>query len=156
LPPTIELWGELLVAAYATQYARKLPDVVLPSERLADLRDQADKRAHGAVLVAEAKERIIGTVALYRWGSPRSQAWIANAADRRFLAIHVECQGQGLSSALLHQAEQLVRGWDAPASASMSDAAWSGWLAATSGGATSATTSATSITCRRFICRHMP
>jgi len=54
--------GELLVQAFLTQYAKKLPDVSYTVERLADLRNQSAKRASASVLVAEIDGRIVGTV----------------------------------------------------------------------------------------------
>jgi GNAT superfamily N-acetyltransferase len=107
--------GKLLVQAFLTQLARKLPDVAYTEERLADLRNQAARRTSARVLVAEIDGRIVGTVALYPAGAPRSHAWIAGAADLRLLAIHPEFQGRGLSGKLLDAAEALARAWDVPA-----------------------------------------
>ena len=107
--------GELLVAAYMTQYARKLPDVQLSDARLADLRDQADKRTSATVLVAEVDGRIAGAVTIYPPNAPRSEAWIPGAADLRFLAVAVDLQGRGLSHRLLDEAEQRAREWHVPA-----------------------------------------
>ena len=106
--------GELLVQAFLTQYAKKLPDVSYTAERLADLRNQSAKRA-SSVLVAEIDGRIVGTVSLYPAGAPGSEAWIVGAADLRLLAIHPEFQGRGLSRRLLDAAEALARKWRVPA-----------------------------------------
>ena len=107
--------GELLVHAFLTQLAKKLPDVSYSPERLADLRNQSAKRACASVLVAEIDGRIVGTVSLYPAGASGSKAWIAGAADLRLLAIHPEFQGRGLSGKLLDAAEELARRWGVPA-----------------------------------------
>jgi GNAT superfamily N-acetyltransferase len=107
--------GELLVQAYLTQFAKKLPDVSYSAERLADLRNQSARRASASVLVAEIDGRIVGTVTLYPAGASGSEAWIAGAADLRLLAIHPEFQGRDLSGKLLDAAEALARKWGASA-----------------------------------------
>ena len=107
--------GELLVQAYLTQFAKKLPDVSYSAERLADLRNQSARRASASVLVAELDGRIVGTLTLYPGGAPNSKAWIAGAADLRLLAIDPEFQGRGLSGKLLDAAEALARKWGVPA-----------------------------------------
>jgi GNAT superfamily N-acetyltransferase len=107
--------GELLVRAYEHQYARKLPDIVLSDQRLADLRDIQEKRANGTVLVAELDGRVIGTATLYPWGAPRSEAWIAGAADLRYMAVDTAFLGQGRAGDLLDAAEACARSWGAPA-----------------------------------------
>jgi len=103
--------GELLVEAFRNQYAKKLPDVFDPPERLADLRNQSEKRDRATVLVAEVEGAIVGTVAIYPAGAPGSEAWIEGAADLRLLAIHPGFQGQGLSKQLLDAAELRARSW---------------------------------------------
>jgi predicted N-acetyltransferase YhbS len=105
--------GELLVSAFVTKLAEKL-NFVEPSERLADLRDQAEKRANSTVLVAELNGTVIGTVALYPPGAARSEAWIDGAADLRLLAIAPAFQGRGVSNKLLDAAEDLARAWNVP------------------------------------------
>ena len=107
--------GELLVQAYLTQFAKKLPDVSYSPERLADLRNQMARRACASVLVAEIDGLIVGTVTLYPAGASGSDAWIAGAADLRLLAIHPDFQGRGLSGKLLDAAEALARKWGVPA-----------------------------------------
>lgn len=107
--------GDLLVEAFTNQYARLLPGYVVPPERLADLRNQAEKRAQASVLVVENAGEIIGTVALFRPGTGRSEAWIAGAADLRLLAIDPAWQGRGLARALMDHAEDLARSWKVPA-----------------------------------------
>ena len=107
--------GELLVQAYLTQFAKKLPDVSYSAERLADLRNQSARRASASVLVAEIDGRIVGTVTLYPVGASRSEAWIAGATDLRLLAIHPEFQGRSPSGKLLDAAEALARKWGASA-----------------------------------------
>jgi GNAT superfamily N-acetyltransferase len=107
--------GELLVRAYTEQYARKLPEAKPSAERNADLRNQAEKRAMGRVLVAEAAGRIIGTVWTVPWGEKRSEAWIPAAANLRNFAIDADFRGRGVSGLLLDAAEDLARAWKAPA-----------------------------------------
>ena len=103
--------GELLVEAYITQYAKKLPEVVYTEERKRALRDVAAKRAVAAVLVAEVDGEVAGTVALFPPGAPDSEAWTPNTADLRHLATAVRYHGQGLSRPLLDAAEALARKW---------------------------------------------
>jgi hypothetical protein len=75
--------GELLVDAYITKYAQKMPEVVYTEERKRSLRDVADKRAIAAVLVAEVDGEVAGTVALFPPGAPGAEAWTPNTADTR-------------------------------------------------------------------------
>lgn len=103
--------GELLVASFLGQYERLGLDIVTSEERLADLRNQAEKRANATVLVAEEGAQVIGTVSLYRPGAPRSEAWRENAADLRLLGIDAGHQGRGLSALLMDAAEALARRW---------------------------------------------
>lgn len=101
--------GELLVEGYVSAYARKMPHVVVGEERKATLRDVASKRASATVLVLELDGRVVGTVALWRPGSPDSEAWLPRAADLRHLAIAPGLQGRGLSKPLLDEAERIAR-----------------------------------------------
>ena len=103
--------GELLVDAYITQYAKKLPEVVYTEERKRALRDVASKRAVASVLVAEVDGEVAGTVALFPPGAPDSEAWTPNTADLRHLATAVRYHGTGLSRPLLDAAEDLARQW---------------------------------------------
>jgi GNAT superfamily N-acetyltransferase len=107
--------GELLVRCYAEQYARKLPEVKTPESRNVDLRDQAEKRANGLVLVAEHAGRIVGTVWLVPWGSARTEAWIPGAANIRNFAVDAAFRGGGVSRQLLDETERRARAWNAPA-----------------------------------------
>src|SRR5438105_2465966 len=93
--------GEILVQGYVTAYARKMPHVKVSERRKAELRDVARKRAEASVLVAELDGRIVGTVAIWKPGSPHSEAWLPGAADLRHLAADPAAQGKGLSKALL-------------------------------------------------------
>lgn len=103
--------GELLVEAYITQYAKKLPEVVYTDERKSALRDVASKRAISSVLVAEVDGEVAGTVALFPPGAPGSEAWTPNTADLRHLATAVRYHGTGLARPLLEAAEALARKW---------------------------------------------
>ena len=103
--------GELLVEAYITQYAKKMPEVVYTEERKRSLRDVASKRAIATVLVAEVDGEVAGTVALIPPGAPGSEAWTPNTADLRHLATAVRYHGTGLARPLLDAAETLARQW---------------------------------------------
>jgi GNAT superfamily N-acetyltransferase len=103
--------GELLVDAYITQYAKKLPEVVYTEERKTSLRDVAGKRAIASVLVAEVDGEVAGTVALFPPGAPGSEAWTPNTADLRHLATSVPYHGKGLSRPLMDAVEALARRW---------------------------------------------
>lgn len=104
--------GEILVDGYVTAYARKMPQVVVGERRRAELRDVAGKRQEATVLVVEHEGRVAGTVAIWKPGSPKSEAWLPNAADLRHLAVDPKLQGKGLSKALLDEAERIAfRDW---------------------------------------------
>lgn len=103
--------GDLLVAAFTVQYAAKMPQYTVGEQRQRDLRAVAHKRQQGAVLVAERGGQVVGTVTLFRPGSPDSQAWLPNAADLRHLATAPALHGQGLSRPLLDAAEARARSW---------------------------------------------
>ena len=114
-PEDDEAVGELLVDAFITQYAKKLPEVVYTEERKRSLRDMAGKRAVAKVWVAELEGRVVGTVALWPSGAPGSEAWLPNAVDLRHLATSVDLHGQGLSTPLMDTAERQARAWGASA-----------------------------------------
>lgn len=101
--------GELLVEAFVSQYAKNMPHVVVDEMRKADLRDVATKRNAALVLVAEHEQQIVGTVALFKPGSPFSEAWLANHADLRHLAVARAMLGHGVSKLLLDRAEYIAR-----------------------------------------------
>ncbi|GHG89140.1 GNAT family N-acetyltransferase [Comamonas sp. JC664] len=103
--------GELLVEAFLTQYAKKLPEVVYGEERKRELRDVASRRKVATVLVAEVDGQVVGTVALFKPGAPGTEAWLPNAADLRGLATAVSHHGTGLGRPLLDAAEALAREW---------------------------------------------
>lgn len=99
--------GELLVTAFVERYARKMPEVVVTERRKRELRDVAAKRAVAKVWVATRGETVVGTVALWPPGAPGSEAWRANAADLRHLAVR---EGNpGVSGLLLNAAEAWAR-----------------------------------------------
>lgn len=105
--------GELLVEAFVTTYARKMPEVTVTAQRKADLRDVAGKRAVAKVWVAEHDGAVVGTVAMWPPGSARSESWISGAADLRHLAVAGAHTGKGVSTLLLDTAEAWARaqGW---------------------------------------------
>jgi uncharacterized protein len=107
--------GELLVDAFVENYARKLPKVVVGEERRRDLRAVSARRALGArgdacVLVAEVDGRIAGTATLFR-GQSRNYAWTDDSAELRYMAVHREFQGAGISRALLDEARRRAMTW---------------------------------------------
>jgi GNAT superfamily N-acetyltransferase len=108
--------GEILVEAFVSTYARKMPEVVVTEERKRELRDVATKRVQARVLVAELDEgrgsRVVGTVALFPPGAAGSEAWLPGHADLRHLAVDPACHGHGVSAALLDVAEELARRLD--------------------------------------------
>jgi GNAT superfamily N-acetyltransferase len=101
--------GEILVSGYLTRYAQKMPEVVLTDRRKEELRDVASKRNEATVLVLELDGKVVGTVALWAPGSPRSEAWLPEAWDLRHLAFDPAVHGRGLSAPLLDGAEQVAR-----------------------------------------------
>jgi len=101
--------GELLVDAFLTTYARKMPDVVYDDARKNELRDVATKRGRASVFVAELDGLVVGTVAIFRPGAPSSEAWLPNSADLRHLAVDPKLHGQGVSKPLLDRAEAAAR-----------------------------------------------
>lgn len=101
--------GDLLVDAFVTAYARKMPEVVVHDARKQELRDMEQKRRNATVLVAEFDGKIAGTVMILKPGAPGSEAWLKNFADLRHLAIDVKLHGKGFSSALLDEAEAIAR-----------------------------------------------
>jgi GNAT superfamily N-acetyltransferase len=103
--------GELLVEAYITQYAKKIPEVVYSEERKAFLRDVASRRKECTILVAEVDGEVGGTVALYPPGANGSEAWLPDTADLRALATAVRYHGQGLAQPLLAATEVLAKQW---------------------------------------------
>jgi ribosomal protein S18 acetylase RimI-like enzyme len=107
--------GELLVNAYVTQYAQKMPEVVVDENRKKDLRNVAEKRRIGTVLVAELDGKVVGSVTLLKPGSPRSEAWLEQMADLRMFGIDLNYRGRGIADALLDEAERVVReDWKCP------------------------------------------
>ncbi|MBU8898437.1 N-acetyltransferase [Corallococcus sp. H22C18031201] len=107
--------GEMLVEAFITQYAKKLPEIVYTDERKRELRDVAARRKVATLLVAEKDGEVIGTVALFPPGAPGSEAWLPRCADLRGLATAVRFHGTGLAKPLLDAAEALARSWNVDA-----------------------------------------
>ena len=103
--------GDLLVSAFRTAYAAKMPEYSVPEKRERDLRAVAERRKVATVLVAEVAGRVVGTVALYPPGAPSSQAWLPQSADLRHLATDPSLHGLGLSRPLLEETERRARQW---------------------------------------------
>lgn len=101
--------GELLIEAFVSNYARKMPEVVVTERRKAELRDLGSKRGLAKVWVAESDGLVVGTVTMWPPGAPKSEAWIANAADLRQLAVAASHKGGGVSKRLLDLAEAWAR-----------------------------------------------
>ena len=108
-PDDDEAIGELLVNAFITAYAKKMPEVIYGEDRKRDLRSVAEKRRHARVWVGELEGRVVGTVSLFPPGAPGSEAWLPNAADLRHLATDPNVHGRGLSRPLLDVAENAAR-----------------------------------------------
>ncbi len=112
--------GELLVDAFVSLYARKMPEVVVGEERKADLRDVASKRASGAsrVLVAwsvkSGRPAIAGTVTIFRPEASR-RAWRPGQSELRYMAVARDFRAAGISDALLKESGRLAREWGARA-----------------------------------------
>lgn len=107
--------GELLVAAFERTYARKMPEVVMSDERRAELRRVSAKRAIARVWVYERGGQVVGTVAVWPAGAPRTEAWISGAVDLRHLAVDERHRGGEISQRLLESAEAHARAILAPA-----------------------------------------
>lgn len=101
--------GELLVEAFVSTYAVKMPEVRVTEQRKRTLRDVAAKRAVAKVWVAVDEGRVVGTVALWPPGAPGAEAWIEGAADLRHLAVAASHRRAGTSKALLDTAEAWAR-----------------------------------------------
>jgi ribosomal protein S18 acetylase RimI-like enzyme len=108
--------GRVLVRGYVTAYARKMPHVVVGEARKADLLDVKGRRPFATILVGELDGRVVGTVALFKPGTPASEAWLPGAADLRHLATDPSVHGRGFAKPLLDEAERIARDdWHAPA-----------------------------------------
>lgn len=107
-----EAIGELLVRTFMQTYARKLPHVCTPEERIKELRNVALRQHDGDVLILELGYRIIGTAALIRPGASSSESWLENSSNLRCVAIDPEFQGLGFAEVLLGEAEALARRWN--------------------------------------------
>lgn len=67
--------------------------------------------ANASVIVCECEGSLAGTVTNYPAGVSQSQACIDNAADLRYLAVDIDYEGEGMSQALLDEAERRARTW---------------------------------------------
>jgi predicted N-acetyltransferase YhbS len=103
--------GELLVEAFVSTYGKKMPEVHVNDERKAELRNVARKREEAAVFVAVRGTKVVGTVAIFPPASARSEAWKANSADIRHLAVDPNLHGSGISGRLMDAAEARAREW---------------------------------------------
>jgi predicted N-acetyltransferase YhbS len=107
--------GELLVSAFVSSYARKLPQVVVSEKRKEELRNVSAKRTIARVWVADAQSRVVGTVALWPQNAEGSEAFVPNSVDLRHLAVDSSVKGSGVSTALLDTAEAEARALGAAA-----------------------------------------
>ena len=107
--------GELLVRAFVSNYALKMPEVVITEQRKSDLRAVAAKRAVAQVWVAEREGQVVGTIAAWAVGAKGSEAWLPGAVDLRHLAVDASAQGLGVSGMLMDVAEGWARGQGATA-----------------------------------------
>lgn len=108
-PQDDALVGELLVEAFVTMYAKKMPMVTVLDERKAELRATAAKRAVAKVWVAELEGRVVGTVTVWPSGSRGSEAFEPGAFDLRHLAVAGDVRGGKVSAALMDHAEAWAR-----------------------------------------------
>lgn len=108
-PQDDEAIGELLVDAFVSRYAVKMPEVTVTERRKAELRDVASKRPEAKVWVAESDGVVVGTVTMWPPGAARSEAWLPNTADLRQLAVKASHRGGQLSAKLLDLAESWAR-----------------------------------------------
>lgn len=108
-PEDDEIIGELLVDAFVTKYAVKMPEVHYDDARKQQLRATAEKRRTAKVMVAELDRKVVGTVSVFAPGSAGSEAWRPDAADLRHLATLPEVHGRGYSRPLLDAAEKVAR-----------------------------------------------
>lgn len=104
-----EAIGALLVEAFVSSYARKMPEVVVSERRMRELREVAQKRAVAKVWVVEQAGEVVGTVALWPPGAEGSEAFISETADLRHLAVAGASRGRGVSTLLLDGAEAWAR-----------------------------------------------
>lgn len=104
-PQDDEAIGALLIEAFVSRYAVKMPEVTVTERRKAELRDVASKRPEAKVWVAEADGVVVGTVTMWPPGAERSEAWLPNTADLRQLAVKASHRGTRLSTKLLDLAE---------------------------------------------------
>lgn len=103
--------GELLVDAFVSTYAQEMPEVVVSERRKTELRDVASRRKNGVVLVAEEKGEVVATVSLFKPGAKESEAWSADAACLRMMAIHPKHQGKGISAELVSACFDTAKSW---------------------------------------------
>jgi predicted N-acetyltransferase YhbS len=108
-PGDDERIGALLVEAFVSTYALKMPEVVVTEARKDDLRKVEHKRETASVLVAEQDQEIIGTVTLLKPGDPSSRAWTPNTGDLRYFAVSPRFQGKGVSLPLLESIVNVAR-----------------------------------------------
>jgi predicted N-acetyltransferase YhbS len=104
-----EAIGALLVDAFVSRYAVKMPEVTVTERRKAELRDVASKRPEAKVWVAESEGVVVGTVTMWPAGAERSEAWLPNTADLRQLAVKASHRGGQLSAKLLELAESWAK-----------------------------------------------
>ncbi len=101
--------GELLVRAFEDTYRRKMPEVTMSEGRRAALRAVAEKRRVAQVWVAEDVGRVVGTVAVFLYGTPDCESFIEGQPDLRHLAVAESHRKGGVSKALMDTAEAWAR-----------------------------------------------
>lgn len=106
--------GELLVTSFIASYARRKPDYQVTPDRQKDLRNVAEKREHGAVIVLETADgKIAGCICLLKPDAPSATTWLPGFAEWKQMAVLPELHGAGASTLLTSAAFDLCREWGA-------------------------------------------
>lgn len=103
--------GALLVHAFNSTYARKLPEAVLSDARRTDLLAVDTRRKAGGVWVLEFGNKIVGTFSLIRPAHAMSESWLPDTNTLRCLAVDPGFHGFGFSERLLTEADDISRFW---------------------------------------------
>lgn len=103
--------GDLLVDTFLQTYAKKMPEVVVTEERKVDLRNVAERRQNGRVLVLEDGNEIIATVSLIPYGKKGCETWSKDAACLRMMVVDPRYRGREISEMLIRACVKIAREW---------------------------------------------